>query len=112
MSAPARRLGRSAAACLAALALAAGGARTGRAEDPPRPWTNPPERFLLSTGIPCVYQRDAVSPTSVVGLFIGGGKSAVPPGGDGLAAVSARLLLEIPDESKIQDLMAQATRLS
>ena len=112
MSALARRRGRSMAACLAALALAAGAARTGRAEDPPRPWTNPPERFTLSTGVPCVYQKDPVSPTSVVGLFIGGGKSAVPSGCDGLAAVSTRLLLEIPDESKIQDLMAQATRLS
>ena len=73
---------------------------------------NPPERFTLATGIPCVYQKDAVSPTTVVGLFIAGGKSAVPPGLDGLAAVATRLLLEIPDEGKVRDLMAQATRLS
>ncbi len=112
MSAPARRCGRSAAAGLTALALAAGAALAGRAGDPPRPWTNPPERFILTTGVPCVFQKDPVSPMTVVGLFIGGGKSAVPSGNDGLAAVSTRLLLEIPDEGRIQDLMAQATRLS
>jgi len=71
-----------------------------------------PEKYTLATGIPCIYQKDAVSPTTVVGLFIAGGKSAVPPGLDGLAAVATRLLLEIPDESKVRDLMAQATRLS
>ena len=73
---------------------------------------NIPERFTLATGIPCLYQQDAVSPTTVVGLFIAGGKSAVPPGLDGLAAVATRLLLEIPDEGKVRELMAQATRLS
>jgi len=112
MSAPAGRPGRSAVALLAALAVAAGAARAARGEGPPGPWQNPPERFVLATGVPCVYQKDAVSPTTVVGLFIGGGKSAVPSGFDGLAAVSTRLLLEIPDEGKVQDLMAQATRLS
>jgi predicted Zn-dependent peptidase len=73
---------------------------------------NAPERFTLATGTPCIYQKDAVSPTTVVGLFIGGGKSAVPPGLDGLAAVATRILLEIPDDGKVRDLMAQATRLS
>jgi zinc protease len=81
--------------------------------DGPRPfWTSPPVAFVLATGIPCLYQKDGSSPTTVVGLFIGGGRSAVPPGLDGLAAISTRLLLEIPDEGKIQALMAQATRLN
>ncbi|MGZ5488629.1 MAG: M16 family metallopeptidase [Candidatus Aminicenantales bacterium] len=110
--APAARRGRSALVLLAVLATAAGAARSGRTEDPPRPWSNAPERFTLATGVPCIYQKDPVSPITVVGLFIGGGKSAVPSGLDGLAAISTRLLLEIPDESKIQDLMGQATRLS
>jgi len=112
VSDPAARRGRSVLLLLAALAAGGAATRAGRAEDPPRPWANPPERFLLATGIPCVYQKDPVSPATVVGLVIGGGKSAVPPGLDGLAAVSTRLLLEIPDEGKVQDLMAQATRLS
>jgi len=80
MSAPAGRPGRSAVALLAALAVASGAARAARGEDPPGPWQNPPERFVLATGVPCVYQKDAVSPTTVVGLFIGGGKSAVSSG--------------------------------
>jgi zinc protease len=75
-------------------------------------WTHLPERFILGTGIPCVYQKDTASPTTAVGLFITGGRSAVPDGLDGLAAISTRLLLEIPDEGKVRDLMAQATRLS
>ena len=74
-------------------------------------WKNAPERFVLATGIPCTYQKDTSSPTTVIGLFIAGGKSAVPPGLDGLAAISTRILLEIPDEGKVQALMAQATRL-
>ncbi|HOW85399.1 MAG TPA: pitrilysin family protein [Candidatus Aminicenantes bacterium] len=76
------------------------------------PWRNAPETFELANGVRCIYQQDAASPTTAVGLVIGGGRAAVPAGLDGLAAVSTRLLLEIPDERKVQDLMAQATRLS
>jgi zinc protease len=112
MRTPPALRGRPAILLLAAFVMAAGAAPARRAEDPTRLWRNPPERFILATGVPCVYQKDPVSPTTVVGLFIGGGKSAVPPGFDGLAAISTRLLLEIPDEGKIQDLMVQATRLS
>ncbi len=96
----------------AVLALAGAAAISALTGPQPGPWKNPPERFILATGIPCVYQKDTASPTTVVGLFIAGGRSAVPSGLDGLAAIATRLLLEIPDEGKIQDLMAQATRLS
>ena len=91
--------------------LGAQDAARGPAASPP-PWRNAPVKLELATGIPCIYQQDDVSPTTVVGLFIAGGRAAVPAGLDGLAAVSTRLLLEIPDEGKVQDLMAQATRLS
>jgi predicted Zn-dependent peptidase len=76
------------------------------------PWKERPEKFLLASGLPCIYQQDQASPTTVIGLFISGGKSAVPEGLDGLAYLTTRLALEIPDEGKVQDLMAQATRLS
>ncbi len=76
------------------------------------PWKERPEKFTLASGLPCIYQQDQVSPTTVVGLFVAGGKSAVPEGLDGLAYLTTRLALEIPDEGKVQDLMAQATRLS
>ena len=75
-------------------------------------WKERPEKFILSTGLPCVYHRDKSSPTTVIALFAGGGTSAVPDGLDGLAYLTTRLTLEIPDEGKVQDLMSQATRLS
>jgi zinc protease len=111
VSAADRRKGCAAVLLLAGLAAAASAGAGGR-EAPDWPWRNAPVKFDLSTGIPCIYQKDDASPTTVVGLFIPGGRSAVPAGLDGLAAMSTRLLLEIPDEGKVQDLMAQATRLS
>ena len=95
-----------------ALLLATARPSAAQSPPPPAPWKNIPVRATLGNGIPWIYQKDAISPTTVVGLFIGGGKSAVPAGLDGLAAISTRILLEIPDEGKVQDLMAQATRLS
>jgi zinc protease len=92
------------------LGLTTAGTMTGQV--PSAPWQNPPVKFSLSTGIPCLFQKDTASATTVVGLFITGGRAAVPAGLDGLAALATRLLLEIPDEGKVQDLMAQATRLS
>lgn len=91
----------------AGLLMAAGSSGT-----PGAPWKERPEKFTLTTGLPCVYQKDQSSPTTVVGLFAPGGKSAVPLGLDGLAYLTTRLTLEIPDEDMVQDLMSQATRLS
>ncbi len=99
------------AACLAVLAVAAGGppGPTGAAGG--SPWKEAPERFVLATGQVCLFQRDGVSPTTVVHLFVPAGKAAVPAGEDGLAYLATRLTLEIPDYSVAQDMMAQATRL-
>jgi len=76
------------------------------------PWKEPPQKLVLTTGIPLIYHQDKASSITVVGLFAAGGKSAVPDGLDGLAYLATRLTLEIPDEDKVQDLMAQATRMS
>jgi predicted Zn-dependent peptidase len=83
-------------------------ARTGAGRSP---WKSAPERFVLATGEVCLFQRDAVSPTTVIHIFVPGGKADVPPGQDGLAYLATRLTLEIPDAAVAQDLMAQATRL-
>lgn len=107
---PVRRKTGRLAGLAAALALGFGTA-SAAAQDRPPLWRNAPEELVLSTGLPCLYQKDAASPTTVVGLFIGGGRAAVPEGLDGLAAISTRILLEIPDEGKVQALMSQATRL-
>jgi predicted Zn-dependent peptidase len=60
----------------------------------------------------CLYQKDSASSVTVVELFVPGGKGAVPESKDGLAFLTARLTLEIPDSSTAQDIMAQATRMS
>jgi zinc protease len=91
---------------LAALVQAAAG------EVPaPSPWREKPERFALTTGMECVFHRDASSAVTIIQLFIAGGKSAVPEGKDGLAYLASRLALEIPDESIVRDIMSQATRM-
>jgi zinc protease len=71
-----------------------------------------PEKFILATGMACLYAQDLSSPLTVLQLHIPGGKSAVPPGKDGLAHLATRLALEIPDMSKAQELMSQATRIT
>jgi len=84
----------------------------GPSGSPGAPWREHSEKSTLATGLPCIYQKDTSSPTTVVGLFAAGGKSAVPLGLDGLAYLTTRLTLEIPNEGMVQDLMSQATRLS
>ncbi len=93
-----------------ALFLPAAAMRPGGAA--PLAGANGTEKTVLKSGIPCIYHKDVASPVTVVGLVVPGGKSAVPRGLDGLAAMTTRLALEIPDEGKVRDLMAQATRMS
>ena len=75
-------------------------------------WKTSPRRSALTTGIPLIFHQDKASAMTVVGLFVPGGRAAVPAGLDGLAYLTTRLTLEIPDESKARDLMAQATRMT
>jgi len=78
----------------------------------PGGWKTMPLKIALTTGIPLIYHQDKVSPMTIVGLFVPGGRAAVPEGLDGLAYLATRLTLEIPDEDKARDLMSQATRMS
>lgn len=75
-------------------------------------WKTSPRRSSLTTGIPLIFHQDKASAMTVVGLFVPGGRAAVPSGLDGLAYLTTRLTLEIPDEGKARDLMAQATRMT
>jgi len=99
--------GRTLVAAFAAgiLAAAVSGPETGI-------WKTSPRRSSLTTGIPLIFHQDKASAMTVVGLFVPGGRAAVPAGLDGLAYLTTRLTLEIPDESKARDLMAQATRMT
>lgn len=74
-------------------------------------WKEGPEKIVLATGSTCLFYRDAASPTTVIQIFVAGGRGAVPAGLDGLAYLVTSLSLEIPDDGKARDLMAQATRI-
>lgn len=95
------------AAALSLGALSAGPPGAGSAV-----WKEAPRKIALTTGLPLIYHRDKASAMTVVGLFIPGGRAAVPEGLDGLAYLATRLTLEIPDEGKARDLAAQATRMT
>lgn len=75
------------------------------------PWMEDPERITLGTGLDCLYHWDDTSSTTIVQIFVPGGRGAVPQGRDGLAYLATHMSLEIPDEGKARDLMAQATRM-
>ncbi|MBS3818425.1 insulinase family protein [bacterium] len=70
------------------------------------------QKKVLDNGLTLIYQLDTSSPLTVLQIFIKGGKGAEPQGKEGLAYLTTRLTLEIPDRGKIQDLMNQATHLS
>jgi zinc protease len=94
-------------------ALAAAVLATGAAAGPGQAaWKEQPLKTDLTTGIPFIYHQDKASPMTVVGLIVPGGRAAVPEGLDGLAYLATRLTLEIPDENKVRDLMAQSTRMT
>lgn len=73
---------------------------------------NQPQKKILSNGLTLIYQNDISSSITVLQVLIKGGKGAEPEGKDGLAYLTTRLALEIPDRGKIQDLMSQASRTS
>lgn len=76
-------------------------------------WENPPRKKTLSNGLTLLlYQKDKSSDVTVIQIFIKGGKRAEPEGKQGLAYLTTRLTLEIPDQRKIQDIMNQATRIT
>ncbi len=73
---------------------------------------NLPEKKILSNGLTLIYQKDLSSAITVFQILIKGGKGAEPEGLDGLAYLTTRLAIEIPDRGKVQDLMTKASRTS
>jgi len=70
------------------------------------------EEIILDNGIPVFFIHDDSSAVTFIQLLINGGKKAEPEGKEGLAYLVTRLMLEIPDQGKVQTLMSQSTRLS
>lgn len=75
-------------------------------------WQNLPEKISLPSGLPVIYQQDDSSAITSIMFLFKGGKAAEPAGKDGLSYLTTRLMIEIPDSGKIQDLMNQATQIS
>jgi len=75
------------------------------------PWTNASAKKMTASGLAYIFQGDDSSALTVIEIFVKGGKGAVPPGKNGLAYLTSRLTLEIPDSGKVQDLMKQSSRL-
>jgi zinc protease len=64
-----------------------------------------PHAFALENGLAVILQNDDAAANSVVQLFIRGGSSGDPAGRAGLAYLTMRLALEIPDQTKLRQLM-------
>lgn len=68
--------------------------------------------FILDNGLPVFFIHDDSSAVTFIQILLNGGKKAEPDGKEGLAYLATRLMLEIPDQGKVQTLMSQSTRLS
>ena len=69
----------------------------------------PPVKRTLANGLTLVYQKDTASPLTALSLLIKGGQKAEPEGSAGLAFLTTRLLLEIPDSQSARNLMRQSS---
>lgn len=81
-------------------------------ETPMSAWKIPPKQLSLENGLTYIYQKDVSSAVTVVQVLIRAGKRDEPKGKEGLAYLTTRLAIAIPDQRKVQDLMDQATRLT
>ncbi len=72
---------------------------------------NAPVKKILDNGLTLIYQKDTSSAITALQILIKGGKGVEPKDKDGLAYLTTRLALEIPDQSKAQKLMSQASRV-
>jgi len=75
-------------------------------------WKTFPKKKQLDNGLTIIYEKDVTSAITVVQILIKGGKRAEPEGRQGLAYLTTRLTLEIPDQGKLQEIMDQATHIS
>jgi len=71
-----------------------------------------PQKTILSNGLTLIYEVDKSFPTTFLQILIKGGIKDVPEGKEGLAYLTTRLAVDIPDRDKIQEMMKQATRIS
>jgi predicted Zn-dependent peptidase len=89
-------------AALASLVLTAAAVASGAAA----------QKKVLDNGLTVILERDESSALTVLQILVKGGTRAEPPGKRGLAFLTTRLSIEIPDSGKAQELIALATRFS
>jgi predicted Zn-dependent peptidase len=88
--------------CLCLFVLAAAGVR---GQDGQWRLGREPRRLVLANGLTVISQTDEACANSVLQLFVRGGSRDDPGGGSGLAYLTMRLALEIPDQTKLRKLM-------
>lgn len=69
-------------------------------------------RNTTEAGLTWIFRRDASSALTCVLLLVRGGTGADPAGKAGLAYLTTRSAIDIPDEGKVRDIMVQSTRLT
>ena len=104
----ARGLRRRAAAFLIPLVIAGGLFPAASAEPP----GGTALRNTTEAGLTWIFRRDTSSALTCVFLLVRGGTGADPAGKAGLAYLTTRSAIDIPDEGKIRDIMVQSTRLT
>jgi len=70
------------------------------------------QKKVLDNGLTVILERDESSATTILEILIKGGTRAEPLAKRGLAFLTTRLSVEIPDSGKAQDLISLATRFS
>lgn len=73
---------------------------------------NVAQKKSLDNGLAVICEKDTASQVTVLNLLVGGGQKAEPAGLEGLAYLTTRLAIEIPDQGKLQDLLVKASRHS
>jgi zinc protease len=66
------------------------------------------KKLDLENGLRAVTLRDTTSTRTVLQILIKGGQTAEPEGKAGLAYLTTRLSVDIPDQDKVQDFMTKA----
>jgi predicted Zn-dependent peptidase len=109
-----QRKKRSLSVAVAALLLGAASFRPGLPGELRQAPTGPASaaKRVLANGLTVLLDKDDSSATTVLRLVIKGGRRAEPPLKQGLSFLTTRLAIEIPDSTKVQELMRLATRFS
>lgn len=81
------------------------------AEDPEPPGRTT-VRNVTEAGLTWIFRKDESSALTCVLILVRGGTGADPAGEAGLAYLTTRSAVDIPDEGKVRDIMLQSTRLS